>query len=283
MGDQGLASFNHESILDRFQRKLDEIVTFAPMLGGYERITPYIRDFDRNGQKFSLIIFHKESQAWFDNENAETSFIALEKHKVLRRGDIVFDLGCNVGFNLCWYAMSVGQEGHIYGFDPFPWNAAAVRFNAELNSLSNVTVYQVGIGARRETINLSLTDARLSIQGPYSIDAEICPLGHFSHLKPSVLKIDIEGSEFDLCQGGLRDLDAVRFCFLELHPSEIERRGLDPHFCLQAFVDIGFDVFESLDDPGSAYSADRPLVYGYYMRRRGAMPDAPPGKVPLSA
>jgi FkbM family methyltransferase len=238
----------------------------------YARIDPYIVEVEQPGASFSLIIYHRESEAWFGTKHEEDrSFRRLFDTRAIRPGDVVFDLGCNAGFTSCWYAMMAGPAGRVVGFDPFPWNAIATRYSAELNGLRNIDVHQVGIGASEERARISLHDARTSSRaGSSLLDVSIAPLSRYASHRPTVLKIDIEGAEYDVSRSDLAALDQVRLCILELHPDFIAQRGLSAQGCLDNFARKGFSVHPH----DGAAKPDAEPEAGFYYLRRSVAPSA---------
>ncbi|MCC6736613.1 MAG: FkbM family methyltransferase [Bauldia sp.] len=265
-----LRAAERQKLLDRFRHELDASERIAPMEHGYARIEPYIVDQEQPGATFALIVYHRESEAWFGKKEEDRSFRHLLERRAIRIGDVVFDLGCNSGFTTCWYAMMVGPTGKVVGFDPFPWNAIATRYSAELNGLRHVEVHQLGIGAAEERPRISLHDARTSVRGGSSlVDVGIVPITRFAALRPSVLKIDIEGAEYEVSRSDLARLDRLRLCVLELHPDYIAQRGLSAQDCLDNFRRNGFAIH-----PEKASGVTDDLVRGgepaagfYYLER----------------
>ena len=56
----------------------------------------------------------------------------------LKPGDVVLDVGANVGFIAVIAAKLVGPAGRVVAFEPVPENARLVRRNARLNGLSRL-------------------------------------------------------------------------------------------------------------------------------------------------
>lgn len=233
-----------QDILSRFGRELDKVEQRAPMHGGFARIDPYIIERQQYGSRFRMIIFHRESAVWFDNDRDDACFAWLRDHRWVRRGDVVFDLGCNVGFHTLWYAMQVGRNGHVHGFDPYRWNTAAVCFNAELNGLGNVTAHTVGLADRTAVMPISISDPRiLNGSDTAKFDAVIRPITDYAHLRPNFMKIDIEGAEYEVSLSDFGAFNRLRAMFVELHEPFIRERALDPRTCVNNFCAQGFDVF----------------------------------------
>lgn len=254
-----------QRLIDEFQRELDAIEAKAPMTGSYERVTPYVIDQMQGGQHFEMLIFHRESQLWYDQKQLDWSFVHYERTRSIQPGDVVFDVGCNAGFTAAWYALAVGPTGKVHAFDPFPWNTLSTAYNARLNYLDNVEVHTVGIGQREEEIEISLRDAKIStISGDLMLPAKIRTLAQYADLKPSVVKLDVEGAEHDISLSQLERLKKVRLWMLEMHPEAISARGHDPRDTLRNFSKLGLPMRQNTPD-GPAYALGEPVAATIFM------------------
>jgi len=134
--------------------------------------------------------------------------------RLLGPGDVLYDIGANIGFFSLVGAGFVEPGGRVYAFDPVPENADAVRANAALNRIDNVTVLERAVGAARGRDRLlrveDLSWSQLESQGwhPRTVDAvevEVVPIdelvasGELS--PPTLVKIDVEGAELDVVRG----------------------------------------------------------------------------------
>jgi len=68
-------------------------------------------------------------------------FIAGE----LQEGEIVLDLGCGAGVDLCVASLLVGEKGYVYGTDITPAMVERAQYNISLAGLSNITVHECSI------------------------------------------------------------------------------------------------------------------------------------------
>lgn len=236
-------SHSKQRLLDQFSRELDKVETRAPMKGGYARIDPYIIDRWEGGRNFEFICYHVESRNWFDSELSDQGMLLMHRHKYVREGDVVFDIGSNSGYMSVWYGLMVGSTGKVLAFDPYPWNALATNFNARLNYLDNVKGYEVGLSDSSFELALPL-DAARTIDGfsTNSIRARVADVREYAYEKPTFLKIDIEGGEYELSRADLQALPHVDRIFLELHPFFIEDRGLETKAVLRNYARQGFEL-----------------------------------------
>jgi FkbM family methyltransferase len=257
-------------IIDKLQRKLDEIEKTWPMTAGYQRIDPYIVPYLQAGDYYELIIYHAESKDWFDNTNFDPLVNMIVGRKMVAEGDVVFDLGCNAGAVTVVLAGLAGETGKVHAFDPYPWNAAATQFNCELNYFRNVVTYAVGLSNKAYRIKVRPDDSRTYAAEdnmPDSQELVIDSINSHMQLAPTFMKIDIEGAEYDLFQDQTATtFGSVKQFALEFHPMWIRPRGLDPKNALYSIESAGFTLHyyspESAPYQVSTYSDDHHLFWG---------------------
>ena len=206
-------SSHDQTIIDELNRSLDRIEKTAPMIGSYSRIEPRIIAQHQGGKNFRFIVFHIESQVWFDNSNIDASLLEFQQRRFLRPNDVAFDVGCNTGFVTTWLALELTQ-GHVHSFDPYPWNAVATRANAAINHCTNVTVHDVGLGLRDDSFLVPANSSRTYNTERYEnvpvIEIKVRNPEHYAHFRPNFMKIDIEGAEHELSMTGLPNYRALR-------------------------------------------------------------------------
>jgi FkbM family methyltransferase len=177
---------------------------------------------------------------------------ALRRH--VRPGDVVYDVGANLGFYALLAARLTGPGGRVEAFEPVPGNAAAVACNAALNGFGNIAVHAVAVGAQEgEGELLVARDAgwsHLRDRGwhPYTRGRLRVPVLALDTLiergelpPPDVVKIDVEGSEIAVLEGLSATLRARRVTVVcELHETNAEIAAL--------LEGVGY-VAENLDGP----------------------------------
>lgn len=213
------------------------------MTGSYARIEPYVVPYIQSRHYYELIIYHVESRAWFDLAHHDGIISLLFQHEVIGDNDVVFDLGSNAGAISIVLADMCKNGGMVHAFDPYPWNAAATRYNCILNGLDNVLTYAVGLSNRDYTIDVAANESKIFVENTTDQAHQIVvhDFRRYSYLKPMFLKIDIEGSEHDLFQDqDKRPFESVKQFVLELHPFFIRPRGIDPKETLRAIQGSGF-------------------------------------------
>jgi FkbM family methyltransferase len=159
----------------------------------------------------------------------ETVGLALEKY--LRAGDVVWDIGANVGLYTKIFAITVGPAGNVFAFEPSPRNLTRLR--AACATLLNVTILPVGLSsdtARAEFIqgddDIGAT-SRIAGSGERStgeaIEVELIRgddlVESSTAIVPNVIKIDVEGHEYEVLEGLSTTIknSALRAVVIEVH------------------------------------------------------------------
>lgn len=262
-----------QALLDRFSRELDLLEKRYPMAGSYERVDPYVVRHVQGGIAFDVLVYHRESQIWFDNANTDWYLKLLGDGRAVRPDDVILDIGCNSGFLAVWFGLATGPGGRVLGFDPYPWNTLATRYAARLNGLDNVETTTVGISDVDEWIELPLLDARThggTVAGE-RVPAELHALARYARVAPDIIKLDVEGAESEIARTDWSRFPGTRLILLELHAGFIRERGLSTADCLARFRDAGYELRRhGLDGP--VFAADDPDPEGGWFLTR---PQAP--------
>ncbi|MCI0539114.1 MAG: FkbM family methyltransferase [Verrucomicrobiales bacterium] len=146
-------------------------------------------------------------------------------------GQVVYDIGANVGFYTMLAAVRVGRTGRVFAFEPAPANLELLGRHIALNRLEQARVFPCALGAATgtssfETSNNSF-EGRLAPTGTLTVGVET--LDHLlagGEIAPAhVVKVDVEGAEFDVLRGGERFfLEAKPKLFLATHGAALHGR-----------------------------------------------------------
>jgi FkbM family methyltransferase len=187
--------------------------------------------------------------AWGNAHNA-----AFERCiEACRPSDVVIDVGAHIGLVTLCASVAVGDGGRVIAFEPAEGNLAYLRDHVALNGRPNIEVVEALVGAEErseveffETRGDSGLNSRSMARGSdrfmrcsrrqVTIDGFCRERG----LRPRVLKIDVEGAEFDVLRGARRVLaEAEPMIFLSVHPHQLAELG--------ASVDVLRNLIVSLD------------------------------------
>ena len=159
--------------------------------------------------------------------------------RIVKPGDVVADVGANIGFYTAVLALLVGEQGKVIAFEPSQENVDCIKDNLEINRLSNVSIRKVLIGNasgesaffKYEAHDSGTSYAVKNIieatpawkQMPlHTLDEE---LAHLPNLK--LVKIDIEGFEVAALKGAELTLKSgkVKYWIVEYVRQCLERNG----------------------------------------------------------
>lgn len=175
----------------------------------------------------------------------------------LRPGDVVYDVGGNVGLFSAILAKTIGPSGLLIAFEPQVRNFNHLEQNLKLNGLTHARCFRKALGDRsgQATLfasqvigNTSLVQHRQRggggetvevITGDEFVKGAGVPL-------PRVVKIDVEGFEYAVIQGLRKTLaqPACEFVCCEVHPALLPPL-IPPQAIELVLRDIGFNRFET--------------------------------------
>lgn len=150
---------------------------------------------------------------------------------LLGPGDVVLDLGANIGAHTLPLARAVGPTGHVYAFEPQRIVYQTLCANLALNSLTNVHTYMMAIGAEPGVIAvppLDYTQAdnfgglRLKAGSPAGEEVDVVTVDMLPLPGCRLIKIDVEEMELDVLRGAVQTLARFRpFLFVEANPGPL--------------------------------------------------------------
>src|SRR5437762_66853 len=78
--------------------------------------------------------------------------------QIVRPGDIVLEVGANLGAHTLWFARAVGPRGSVMAFEPQRILFQTLCANMALNSITNAHCWQVAVGAEEGYLHVPLLD-----------------------------------------------------------------------------------------------------------------------------
>jgi FkbM family methyltransferase len=139
---------------------------------------------------------------------------------ILEPGQIVFDIGANIGYYTLLASQQVGPSGRVLAFEPFVRNIAYLQRHVLLNGADNVTVVPIACAERsaleRFVMGTDCATGHLSsestpqqeslIVATTTVDDVVREIG----LRPDVMKVDVEGAEQRVLLGAAKTLADAR-------------------------------------------------------------------------
>lgn len=197
--------------------------------------------------------------------------------RVLRSGQTFFDIGANIGF----FSLVIARKfpaAQVYAFEPCHETFETLLTNIRLNGLENIKPRQFALADRtgeaplqinapgkdglntlgrpahpasevvaQETVSVTTLDEFVKMQGLARVD---------------VLKVDVEGADLLVFQGGRRllgDSDAPVILFERFEQTQISF-GYDPEQTRSLLIELGYQVFTLDGATGDLHLAGDDLV-----------------------
>lgn len=196
-------------------------------------------------------MFTRIINAGGEREQLERFLAAIEP------GDVVWDVGAFIGMFAIFSAHRVGEQGHVYAFEPEASTLSRLRRNIDLNRAAPVEVIEAALGDH---------DGAAIIYASKPGENAIHSLHHGKRHQaagtnislcsgdalvtagvaksPNVVKMDIEGAEFQALTGmrNILQSETCRYLFLELHPTELPGFGTTPDAVRELLENAGFQL-----------------------------------------
>ena len=250
---------------------------------------PYENTIEVQGSKMYVNVYDKDPimrrtfRAYALEGVHEESTTILFK-KVVKEGDVVVDLGANIGYFSLLAAKLVGKKGKVYSFEPEPRNYNYLLKNIELNGYDNVFATQKAVGEEAGKVKLYICpyDTGHHTINQYGgikeyesvykydstedkkefVEVEKVSLDDFFKDRTQqidVIKMDVEGAEMLALSGMNRIIKENKNLkmFVEFFPLLIREMGSSPEeFIHKLLEDYRFSMFVIPDD----YSASKKII-----------------------
>jgi FkbM family methyltransferase len=140
----------------------------------------------------------------------------------LREGDVVLDVGSNIGTHMLFFASVVGPGGRVYAFEPQHEIFQIMAGNAALNGLRNVRAIRAAVGDQHGELSYAVPDyampdnfAAFSFTSPRTTEgvqetAAVITIDELELQRADLIKIDVEGMELPVLRGAEQTLARCR-------------------------------------------------------------------------
>lgn len=190
-------------------------------------------------------------------ESEETAFLK----SVFHDGDVFLDIGANLG----WYSLVLGRQcprASIFAFEPIPSTVSVLERNVRLNRLDNVEAIAMGMFNEEAELNFifvedvsGATSLKMAGQtrGRAPAREVLCKtttLDAFCasrDLRPSLIKIDVEGAELMVVQGGQKTLENTPIILVELLRKWSREFGYHPNDVFTHLARYGYQAWEFVE------------------------------------
>lgn len=162
-----------------------------------------------------------------------TALLALG---ALRPGDIALDIGAHVGFFAHLFRLAVGATGQVFAFEPLPDTYRRLVSNVVRNSFLNLLPLPFAVAEKEGTAIFHVDpenegESSLIGEGAECHTVQVTSLDTLFKnglpLRPRVIKIDVEGVELSVLEGGRRffDMQPPDMVICEINRGTLARNG----------------------------------------------------------
>jgi len=186
---------------------------------------------------------------------------------VIKEGDVVLDIGANIGYYVLIESQLVGSKGKVYAVEPVLENFELLKKNVRLNNLQNVDAFQLSFGECNEESKIYVSNfSNLSSMDKNTVGGKIIGIQSVSKktvdtfLKnkpsPRLIRMDVEGYEYEILGGMPQTLKGDLRILVELHPNLLSDEKMDEIFQIlrQNGFWVRFAIFEPKVDQSQIVS-----------------------------
>ena len=177
--------------------------------------------------------------------------------KNIKEGDVVLDLGANIGYFTCLFAQLVGEKGKVFSFEPEPNNFKLLQKNVEVNGYKNVILEQKAVSNIKSKIKMYISnspkDHRIypTEDNQESIEIECITLDEFFkdyNKKIDFIKSNIQGADYAAFKGMKSTFEKSKsniVMAIEFNPAMIKEFGSgDSEEFLDQLLDNNFKLHD---------------------------------------
>lgn len=115
-------------------------------------------------------LFWLDPEHWLDGTIIEQGGYEPMSTRVVERlvspGDVVFDVGANIGWFSVLMSRCVGPEGRVVAFEPTEFYGAALRRNVEENELENCEIRAVALSNETGELAIQIGESSATMHWP---------------------------------------------------------------------------------------------------------------------
>ena len=183
----------------------------------------------------------------------DTKIIREEIHE----GDIVIDVGANIGYYTLIFAQLVGSSGKVFAFEPEPKNFEILKKNIEINNYQNIVAEQKIVSDKSGIVKLFIAEHGIvghrinqEKSSQKFIEVESIILDNYIKKlnldnKINFIKIDVEGSEPKVLEGTkeiIKKSNQLKI-FTEFNREVVKEYGIEPKEMIDLFYRNGFKIY----------------------------------------
>lgn len=232
-------------------KKPNQIIARLPPL---YRVYPKnsVRKVIRNGVKYELDISDYMEWLVFYGIRAEPRD---SLYQLLKEGDVVFDVGANIGEVTFGMSKRVGNLGMIHSFEPEPFIFSRISRNLSLNSFNNICLNNVALGDKEQELFLKAQvennrgGTRINMYSREGEKVKVTTLDFYvkqnALKKLDLIKVDVEGFEMKVLQGAQEVLQKFKpLLFIEVNDNNLKEQSDSAQSLIEFLFKMGYTKIE---------------------------------------
>lgn len=174
--------------------------------------------------------------------------------KTVKKGDVVIDIGANIGYYSVLASKLVGKSGKVFAFEPDPQSIKLLERNIRLNNCQNVEVVASAVDSISGMATIiqdfaNPGESRLApAKGKGGRSVKVITLDTFLKQagvqRVNVIKIDVEGIEAQVLSGAEEILKREKNVqlFIECNPKTLMGFGSTAKTLVSQIKSLGFEL-----------------------------------------
>lgn len=149
-------------------------------------------------------------------ENQSTNLVK----RLIKKGDVVLDIGANIGYYTVILSKLVGTQGKVYAFEPTLHYGKFLEQNIKINNIENCTILDYGLSDKEACLAICIGESSATLHWvvdfkPHQIEnIKLTTLDKFvidnNIDKIDFIKIDIDGHEPAFLRGASEVLSKMK-------------------------------------------------------------------------
>jgi len=210
------------------------------------------RTVKREGLKYCLDL--SDYQEWlvyfgFTNDSPEGLAELTEAHFNM------IDVGANIGQTSLKLSKLISPSNTIWAFEPDRSNYQKLVYNIQLNGISNILPFNVGLGSYLHTAAMepeipgNRGGCRIIEDLAHAARIQIITIDEFvkqHNCQVSLIKMDVEGYEYEVVKGAAATIATQHpMLFVELDDDHLKRQGSSARELVEFLIGQGYFITQS--------------------------------------
>jgi FkbM family methyltransferase len=199
-------------VLADFERQARLAAKDGSYLGDQAFVQPFL--VMREGRpRFPMLVGTANSVLWYALEPRHGIELFAD-WGLVSDGEVTIDCGAHAGQMAVYFSLIAGPQGRVVAIDPFTQNCLQVEAQDVLNAPGRIRVVRAAVGANRHTLRVAnRLQMAAGIEGyptDDQVEIDVIPLDDFLDIRPTFIKLDVEGAEVDALAGAAELLRVCR-------------------------------------------------------------------------